>query len=118
MNVIEHTKLLARLKFYIVFLTLSVSGLAGCSVLEPNVIKTEYTHISHISQHEPFTSHATSYGINAVGIIARWEYPQFYFEIGEGLSTDPSRLNGEACGSFYGPREQTTIRIGHEWRLH
>lgn len=91
---------------------------SGCALIEPNSVKTEYTHLSHITEHFGSTTH--DYGINAVGIVAKWNLPGFYIEIGEGLSIDQhvnNMTHEQECGAFYGPREQTTVRIGHEWRL-
>jgi hypothetical protein len=92
--------------------------IAGCATIEPNSIKTEYTHLSHITEH--FGSDKQDYGINAIGLVARWNLPGFYVEIGEGVSVDHHTNNithEQEMGAFYGPREQTTVRIGQEWRL-
>ena len=88
-----------------------VLALSGCA-LEPNNARVEFEHTSHVTQHEPFTSETTRYGINSVAVIAHWRVAAgAYMELGEGVSLD--RCANGYCGSFRGPREQFIGRAGY-----
>jgi hypothetical protein len=87
--------------------------LAGCASvdLRPESISLETEHVSHATQHEPFTSHPTSYGINTVDVMARWEPTRnTYVEVSEGAVLE--HCVNDWCGSLAGPREVFTARAG------
>jgi len=90
--------------------------LGGCAVL-PDYIGPELEHLSHATQHEPFTSHPTNYGSEVFNITAEWGALDGgpYAELSEGIDLDPCR--GGACGEIAGPREQFHARFGWRFRI-
>lgn len=99
------------------------ASVAGCSTLraiEPNSLAPEFEHISHATQHAPFTSHPTKYGANLVSLTAEWDVgTHVYVTLAEGISLDRRYRddNGPMCGEILGPREQFTARIGYKFTL-
>lgn len=92
---------------------LILNGCSALRVIEPDTVRPEFEHISHATQHEPFTSSPTNYGANIVSVIAHWDTPKgTYLELGEGISLDRD-YDGQECGEIAGPREQFTLRIGY-----
>jgi starvation-inducible outer membrane lipoprotein len=60
--------------------------LAGCTVL-PDAIRADVGHESHMTQHEPFTSHPTRYGRGVeAGITARWQRGRWSLDASEAYS--------------------------------
>ena len=90
--------------------------LSGCALM-PDYIGPELEHMSHATQHEPFTSHPTNYGSEILGITAEWAADDGgpYAELSEGIDLDPCR--GGACGEIAGPREQFSARFGYRFRI-
>ena len=91
-------------------------ALAGCA-LAPDSIRPEIEHMSHLAQHEPFTDRPTHYGSDIVELLAHWDFPHAYLEVGEGYEID--RLSGHVVdtgtpvyGEIIGPREQFIARAG------
>lgn len=78
--------------------------LSGCALL-PDSVRPELEHLSHATQHEPFTDHPTNYGAEIAGLMLHWDLPHAYLEVGEGYSLDPR-------SEILGPREQFSARIG------
>jgi hypothetical protein len=81
------------------------------SILTPNVIRTEFQHESHISQHFNSTPFADNHnwGANTAGLVLHWNLPAHaYLELGESY-----RFQGWQPG----PKETTTVRAGFEWQL-
>lgn len=92
-------------------------ALGGCVELRPETVSLEAEHVSHATQHEPFTSHPTAYGFDAVSVAARWEYGPAYVELSEGAILE--RCTPDWCGSLMGPREVFTGRVGiNLWEKH
>jgi hypothetical protein len=94
----------------------AILALHGC-VLVPNSIRPEVEHMSHATQHEPFTSHPTNYGVNMVDLVAHWDIKKIaYVEIGEGIAlgkpTGCAQYADAGYGEVIGPREQFIARIG------
>ena len=95
--------------------------LTGCSTLrtlEPNSIPIEVTHVSHLTQHAPFTSTPHSYGYNSIAIGAKWvPLPHLSISVSEGLLLEREHVNAygqQWCGSLMGPREVFTGKIAYE----
>ena len=93
----------------------AVLSLSGCC-LAPNSVRPELQHLSHASQHAPFTSHPTNYGANTLELMAHWDLPHAYVEIGEGIALESQWATAEGahggCGEIEGPREQFIARFG------
>lgn len=89
--------------------------------LTPNWLAVDFTHMSHATQHEPFTGDPTRYGIEILGITAHWDLsPRFYVELSEGIALESkwsNSYNQTGYGEIYGPREQFTGKIGYRWTL-
>jgi hypothetical protein len=86
--------------------------LTGCA-LAPNSVRPEFDHLSHLTQHEPFTSHPTNDGADIAFLLAHWDLKRAYLEIGEGYSLNHgSPEPGVGYGEIGGPREQFTARFG------
>jgi hypothetical protein len=94
---------------------LSAALLTGCA-LEPQSVRVELDHTSHATQHEPFTAHPTGYGYDQAAVIAHWNARGAFVEIGEGVILE--RCVDDVCnGSFAGPREVFTGRVGYVFEL-
>jgi hypothetical protein len=93
---------------------------AGCCLV-PDSIRPEVEHLSHVTQHEPFTSHATNYGADVADIVAHWDIRKAYVEIGEGIALDRAsgcaRCGDAGYGEIVGPREQFIARAGFVFDL-
>jgi hypothetical protein len=94
-------------------LCLMVVFLPGCALI-PNSVRPEIEHMSHLTQHEPCTSHPTNYGANIASIMLHWDTPHSYLEIGEGINLGRAWHGGKVNGydEIEGPREQFTARVG------
>ncbi len=104
----------------VVILTV-IALLSGCSTvraLEPNSLPIEITHVSHLTEHAPFTSNPHSYGYNAVSIGAKWvPLPHLSVSVSEGLILEKRHCDNsvvEWYGSMMGPREVFTGRVVYE----
>ncbi len=85
---------------------------SGC-VLVPDSIRPEISHMSHLSQHWPFTNHGTNYGVNMIEVMAHWDFRGgAYTEVGEGMALNRRAEDPEHCGEIQGPREQFIARAG------
>lgn len=91
--------------------------LAGCA-LEPNAVRLQGVHQSHIGQH--FGGNQTNYGAQYAEVVARWQVKGAFVDLGQGYNLSPGLHNDwtMSCpGGLCGPRELTTLAIGYEWRL-
>lgn len=95
-------------------LLLCASAHAGVYDWLPDDLRLEAEHISHATQHEPFTSKPTDYRFDAVSLVARWHRGPLSLEIGEGESLDAGVLIGGHLvhGALLGPREVFHARLG------
>jgi len=98
-----------------------ISLLAGCSTLrtlEPNSLPIEIDHVSHLTQHQPFTDHPTAYGYEAFSIGAKWRpTPNFSISVSEGAILDHGYYGPTGkreYGALLGPREVFTGRLVYE----
>jgi len=86
--------------------------LTGCS---HTAVLLEADHVSHASQHAPFTREPTDYGYESLNAGLRWRPVQ-------GLTVDALEgavLNRHYCdtnsyGAMVGPREVFTARVTYE----
>ena len=92
-------------------------SLAGCAAITPDSTRFELEHVSHATQHAPFTSHPTNYGYDEAQVVAHWHVPHSgaYMEIGEGFVLEPCKNN--QCGGLSGPREVFTGRVGYVFQF-
>jgi hypothetical protein len=89
--------------------------LGGCA-LAPDSVRPELRHLSHLTQHAPFTDAPTRYGADTVGVYAHWDLPHRAFvEVGDGVSLDHHYSYG--YGEVLGPREQFEARVGFDIRV-
>lgn len=92
-------------------------ALSGC-VLAPNTLSPVVEHVSHATQHRPFTNSPTSYGYNQVALVAHWRIVRGAFvEVSEGYNWGPRNTEGEACGGLYGPHEVFMARAGYTFTV-
>lgn len=85
--------------------------LAGCQSLIPNTISPELEHMSHTSQHQPFTNQPTTYGADVVSLFAGWALPySINIEVGEGYAVNPRP-------EIIGPREQFNFRARYTFQV-
>ena len=102
-------------------LALTVS-MSGCTALKPVSIPIEVEHISHLTQHEPFTDHPTNYGLYTVSAGLKWEpAPHFTITLMEGINVNRGwqwrEPDGETVpfhGGLMGGRETFQGRITYE----
>lgn len=86
--------------------------------IEPNAVRVEFDHSSHMTQHAPFSNASTNYGSNVANVVAHWDAPgKTFIELGEGYSLDRHWADTNSCGDIIGPREQFTLRIGKTFQL-
>lgn len=89
----------------------------GCALL-PNTVSPVIEHVSHLTQHAPFTSHPTDYGYNQVALQAHWNVTRNTFvEVSEGYNLGTLNTHGQACGALYGGREVFTAKIGYTFHV-
>ena len=97
---------------------LVAGAVSGCMAVLPNTISPEVEHMSHITQHRPFTDHPTDDGALILGATARWNLGRVYVEIAEGFDVCPHHMPDDAVGEIVGPREEFTARIGYTFTIH
>jgi len=92
-----------------IFIACAALSLSGCCLV-PNSVRPEVEHLSHLSQHEPFTEHATTLGVTMANIMLHWDLPHSYIEIGDGIALNRHEWLG--YGEIEGPREEFSARVG------
>lgn len=97
-------------------LILFALALSGCA-LEPNALRIEGEHVSHLTQH--FGHDPTDYGFNAVSVVAHWQVSHAYLDMSEGVNISPALqgVQGPVYGYLAGPREIFQARAGWEFPL-
>jgi hypothetical protein len=104
---------------------LIVTLLTGCGtlrVIEPDSLPIELAHVSHMTQHEPFTSNPHSYGYNAISVGAKWvPLPNLSISLSEGFVLEQGHVNNTTGvqwhGGLMGTREVFTGRVVYEFKL-
>lgn len=95
--------------------------MTGCAALVPDSIRPELEHMSHATQHQPFTNHPTDFDGELASVFAHWDIHGAYLEVGEGVILNrlsAKNSQGEtAYGEIEGPREQFTARVGYVFEL-
>lgn len=102
-------------------LALLAAIVSGCAAVLPDTVDVHAEHISHVTQHAPFTDAPTRYGANYIGIGARWgKRTGPYLELNENINVDScQRLSGgeRMCGGLLGGRETFEGRVGYVFQL-
>ena len=89
----------------------------GCAAIVPNTVTPELEHMSHASQHRPFTESPTRYGANIASVVLGWNLPRgVSLQLAEGISLD-KRYATPSCGEIEGPREEFSARIGYSFKV-
>jgi hypothetical protein len=92
-------------------------ALSGCAIA-PNTVTPEVTHMSHASQHEPFTDRPTSYGANIADVSVGWELSRHVtLTLAEGINLNRHYPSSDEYGDIKGPREEFTARLGYAFRV-
>lgn len=93
------------------YIVLIACLIEGCAVV-PDSIRPEVQHMSHISQH--FGSNPTNYGATTVEVMAHWDFPHSYMEVGEGIAVNKRWTvpPDYGYGEISGPREEFIARAG------
>jgi hypothetical protein len=95
-----------------------VCMLGGCASLEPNYITPELEHMSHATQHRPFTGSPTRYGADIASLVVGWELGQHLnIELAEGVSLDKHYPQTPSWGEIEGPREEFSARVRYKIEL-
>jgi hypothetical protein len=96
---------------------LSLAALSGCA-LAPDIVRPEIEHMSHTTQHEPFTSHPTRYGTNLAGVTAQWNISRrWQIEVNESVALPGDAHAGNYYGEIAGPRESFSARVGYNFEV-
>jgi hypothetical protein len=100
-------------------LTVAVASVAlhGCAVL-PDTVAPELEHMSHASQHWPFTDSGQKVGADMANVTAEWTMGDHaYLALTEGFNVSQKHLNGTAVGEIGGAREEFTARVGYRFTV-
>lgn len=93
-------------------------AMSGCASLAPNYIAPEVEHLSHATQHEPFTDHPASYNANLVSVVAGYNLPHHLnLELAEGVALNPHYARNPSCGEIMGPREEFSARVRYTFQV-
>jgi hypothetical protein len=91
---------------------LLVVSVTGCASLVPNYVAPELEHMSHATQHAPFTNSPTKYGANIASVVVGYNLPHnLNVELSDGVSLDRHYAQSNQWGDIEGPREQFSARI-------
>jgi len=102
-------------KHTIVFAAL---GLSACQALVPNTISPYVEHMSHATQHEPFTDHPTSYGADIIGLSVGYSLGHnLRLDLSEGYTLEHYYPNSSSYGEIVGPREEFTGRLSYQFTV-
>jgi hypothetical protein len=98
--------------------TAALAALSACAVL-PDTVTPTLEHMSHATQHAPFTAHPTEYGANIAQLEAGWTLaPHLTLTLAEGIALDRRYPGTPSTGELMGPnREQFTGRIGYTFNI-
>lgn len=85
--------------------------LSGCALV-PNTITPELEHMSHATQHRPFTDSPTGYGSNIANLVVGYRLgDHLNLELADGRSLDRHYNYGNSWGEIEGPREEFSARL-------
>jgi hypothetical protein len=82
--------------------------LTGCAALEPDAIRLEAGHQSTIGQH--FTSQPSDYGMETLGVAARWQRGRWVAEISEAYAVSGI----DACARLCPTRDVFNATVGYD----
>jgi uncharacterized protein YceK len=92
--------------------------LSGCSTIMPNTIGPNYKHMSHLTQHRPFTSNPTNYGADMIGVVAKWKItPNLNLSLGESINLEKKYPGFQEYGDIVGPREQFSAEVSYDFKI-
>jgi hypothetical protein len=118
-----------KLIYWLCVAAISVFGiiclLGGCSTLrqiEPDSIPVEVTHVSHITQHQPFTNSPTAFGYNEISAGLKWTPTRnFSIKITDGIVLGSPVYYNTAqygrqpvYGNLFGPRETFSATLSYD----
>lgn len=110
---IAHAVTARRHRWALLGAMLLVCMLDACA-LAPNVIRPELEHMSHLTQHQPFTNEPTHYGTNMAGVTAEWKIAKHWqVEVNESIALPGDQHCANSWGEIYGPRESFSARVGY-----
>ena len=88
-----------------------IAMIAGCALV-PNTISPELEHMSHATQHRPFTDSPTGYGSNIANVVVGYRLgDHLNLEFADGRSLDRHYNYGNSWGEIEGPREEFSARL-------
>ena len=98
---------------------LTLLALAGCASVEPTSVRVYAEHVSHLTQHEPFTDAPTAYADNLLNVEAHWQHRGAFLDVAEGVSLQgrDTHVPWQEYGALIGPREVFTARAGYEFEV-
>ena len=76
----------------------------------------EAEHMSHMTQHRPFTDHPTEYGANMLGIGLQLDYRALTVALVESYNLSPSYqvYGAPEHGEIMGAREEFSLRVQYK----
>jgi len=87
-------------------------ALTGCATLTPDYVAPEIEHMSHATQHAPFTSSPTGYGANIASVVVGYNIGRHLnLELAEGENLNRHYPSIPSDGEIIGPREQFSARL-------
>lgn len=89
--------------------------LSGCAAM-PDSVRPELEHLSHATQHRPFTSDPTDYAADILSLVLHWDVAHWQVEVAEGLVIERCKPP-VWCGEIMGPREQFQARVQYVWAV-
>src|SRR5271165_5456516 len=85
--------------------------------LYPDALAIEAQHVSHVTQHQPFTATPTNYGYEAIDLALKWRYGPLQLVVSDGLILGTCvryTATLQTCGSSIGPRETFNARVSYD----
>ena|SRR5208282_1772287 len=93
-----------------------IAVFSGCA-LTPNYVEPEIEHMSHATQHQPFTNEPTRYGAEIASVVVGWDVHNLSIQLAEGVELDKHYAWDNSNGEIIGPREQFSARVGYRFTL-
>jgi hypothetical protein len=93
-----------------------LSVFSGCA-LTPSYIEPEIEHMSHATQHQPFTNEPKRYGAEIASLVVGWDVHNVSIQLAEGVALDKHYAWDNSNGEIMGPREQFSARVGYRFAI-
>lgn len=77
----------------------------------------EAEHMSHLTQHAPFTSSPTDYGANMLGLGLDISFKRLDVQVVESYNLSHHWNSIDSNGEICGPREQFSVRVQYKFVL-